>query len=316
MNFQYSYNNKKYHTLDYYYKQKYGCKISKISLNGNFTCPNRDGTKGVGGCIFCSASGSGDYAGNKNKSITEQFYEIKQVMDKKWKDTKYIAYFQANTNTYACIDILKKKYEEALNLPNVVGINIATRCDAISNECLDYLDELNKKTDLIIELGLQTIHEKTSKLINRGHTLKEFTDMVEKLKERNINIVVHIINGLPYETKEDMLETAKFVNNLGVHGIKIHMIHILKNTKLNDLYQKEKFHVLTKEEYINIVCDQLELLNEKIIINRITGDPKIDDLIEPKWLIKKFCVLNDIDKELKSRGTYQGIKEKQKYFIN
>mgnify|MGYP003305946186 CR=1 FL=1 len=172
-----------------------------------------------------------------------------------------------------------------------------------------YLSDLNTRTYLTIELGLQTIHEKTSKLINRGHTLKEFTDMVEKLKERNINIVVHIINGLPYETKEDMLETIKFVNNLGIHGIKIHMLHILKNTKLNDLYQKEKFHVLTKEEYIDIVCDQLELLNEKIIINRITGDPKIDDLVEPNWLIKKFCVLNDIDKELKSRGSYQGIKE-------
>ena len=308
MDFKYSYNNKRYHTLDYYYKQKYGCKIAKISLNGNFTCPNRDGTKGVGGCIFCSNTGSGDYAGNKEKSITEQFYEIKEVMDKKWKDTKYIAYFQANTNTYASVDILKKKYEEAINLPNVVGINIATRCDAITDECLDYLEELNKKTDLIIELGLQTIHEKTSKLINRGHTLKEFTDMVNKLKERNINIVVHIINGLPYETEKDMIETAKFVNSLNIHGIKIHMLHVLKNTKLAQLYEKEKFHILTKEEYIDIVCDQLELLNEKIIINRITGDPKLDDLIEPKWLVKKFCVLNDIDKEMKSRGSYQGIE--------
>jgi len=309
MDFKYSNNNKRYHTLDYYYKQKYGCKIAKISLNGNFTCPNRDGTKGVGGCIFCSNTGSGDYAGNKEKSITEQFYEIKEIMDKKWKDTKYIAYFQANTNTYASVDILKKKYEEAINLPNVVGINIATRCDAITNECLYYLEELNKKTDLIIELGLQTIHEKTSKLINRGHTLKEFTDMVNKLKKRKINIVVHIINGLPYETKKDMIETAKFVNSLNIHGIKIHMLHVLKNTKLAQLYEKEKFHILTKEEYIDIVCDQLEFLNEKIIINRITGDPKLDDLIEPKWLVKKFCVLNDIDKEMKSRGSYQGAKE-------
>ena len=308
MDFKYSYNNKRYHTLDYYYKQKYGCKIAKISLNGGFTCPNRDGTKGVGGCIFCSNLGSGDYAGNKEKTITEQFYDIKKIMDKKWPNTKYIAYFQANTNTYANVDILKKKYEEALNLENVVGINIATRCDAISNECLDYLDELNKKTDLVIELGLQTIHEKTSNLINRGHTLKEFTDMIKKLKERHINIVVHIINGLPYETKEDMLETVKFINNLNIQGIKIHMLHILENTKLAELYKKENFHVLTKEEYIDIVCDQLELLNENIVINRITGDPKIDDLIEPTWLIKKFCVLNDIDKQMKSRGSYQGIK--------
>ena len=308
MDFKYSYNNKRYHTLDYYYKEKYGCKIAKISLNGGFTCPNRDGTKGVGGCIFCSNSGSGEFAGNKEKSITEQFNDIKEMMNKKWPNTKYIAYFQANTNTYASVDILKEKYEEALNQENVVGINIATRCDAISNECLDYLEELNKKTDLVIELGLQTIHEKTSKLINRGHTLKEFSDMVEKLKERNINIVVHIINGLPYETKEDMLETVKFVNNLKIDGIKIHMLHILKNTKLANLYEKEKFPILSKEEYIDIVCDQLELLNENIVINRITGDPKIDDLIEPSWLTKKFCILNDIDKEMKKRDSYQGIK--------
>lgn len=309
MDFEYSYNNKRYHTLDYYYKQKYGCKIAKISLNGGFTCPNRDGTKGVGGCIFCSSSGSGEYAGKKEKSITQQFNDIKIVMDKKWPNTKYIAYFQANTNTYADVKILKKKYEEAISLPNVVGLNIATRCDAITDECLDYLDELNKKTDLVVELGLQTIHEKTSKLINRGHTLKEFVDMVEKLKARKIDIVVHIINGLPYETKKDMLKTIKFVNSLDIQGIKIHMLHILKHTKLQKLYEKEQFHILSKEEYIDIVCDQLELLNEKIVINRITGDPKIDDLVEPNWLIKKFCVLNDIDKEMKRRGSYQGIKE-------
>lgn len=308
MDFKYSYNNKRYHTLDYYYKQKYGCKIAKISLNGGFTCPNRDGTKGVGGCIFCSNSGSGEYAGNRNKSITEQFADIKKIMDKKWQNAKYIAYFQANTNTYASVKELKEKYEEALKLKNVVGINIATRCDAITDECLDYLEKLNNKTDLVIELGLQTIHEKTSKLINRGHTLKEFTEMIKKLKKRKIKIVVHIINGLPNETKEEMLETARFINKLNVHGIKIHMLHILKNTKLAELYEKDKFKILTKEEYIDIVCDQLEILNEKIIINRITGDPKIDDLIEPKWLIKKFCVLNDIDKEMQRRGSYQGIK--------
>lgn len=315
MGFKYGYNNKRYHTLDYYYKQKYGMKIAKISLNGNFTCPNRDGTKGVGGCIFCSSSGSGDYAGDKCKTITEQFYEIKEIMDKKWPNTKYIAYFQANTNTYANVDTLRAKYEEALNLPNVIGLNIATRCDAISDECLDYLEELSHKTDLVIELGLQTIHEKTSNLINRGHTLKEFTNIVDTLKKRNINIVIHIINGLPYETKEDMLNTIKFVNNLDIAGVKIHMLHILKGTRLAKLYEEKHFHVLTKEEYIDIVCDQLELLDEKIVINRITGDPKIDDLIAPTWLIKKFCVLNDIDKELARRNSYQGIKASREEIV-
>ena len=308
MKYKYSDNNKRYYTLDYYYKHKFGCKVAKISLNGGFTCPNKDGTKGVGGCIYCSKLGSGEYAGNINKSITEQFYEIKEVMDKKWPNTKYIAYFQANTNTYAPINVLKSKYEEALSLPNVIGLNIATRCDAINKECLDYLIELNKRTNLSIELGLQTIHENTAKLINRGHTLKEFNDMVKLLRKNNINVIVHIINGLPYETKNDMLETIKYLNKLDIQGLKIHMLCVLKNTELENLYNKEHFHLLTKEEYVNIVCDQLELLNEDIVINRICADPKIDDLIEPKWLIKKFTVLNEIDKELARRDTFQGSK--------
>lgn len=203
---------------------------------------------------------------------------------------------------------MKEKYETILKLPNVVGLNIATRADAISDECLDYLTELNKKTYLTIELGLQTIHESTTKLINRCHTLECFEKMVKKLRDRNINVVVHIINGLPYETKEMMIETAKYLNKLDIQGIKIHMLHILKGTKLAKIYNEKPFHVLTKEEYIDIVCDQLEYINENIVINRITGDPSIDDLIEPNWLVKKFCVLNDIDKEMVKRDSYQGIK--------
>ena len=203
---------------------------------------------------------------------------------------------------------MKEKYETILKLPNVVGLNIATRADAISDECLDYLTALNKKTYLTIELGLQTIHESTTKLINRCHTLECFEKMVKKLRDRNINVVVHIINGLPYETKEMMIETAKYLNKLDIQGIKIHMLHILKGTKLAKIYNEKPFHVLTKEEYIDIVCDQLEYINENIVINRITGDPSIDDLIEPNWLVKKFCVLNDIDKEMVKRDSYQGIK--------
>ncbi len=303
-------NNKRYNTLDNFYFEKFGIKIAKISLDAHFTCPNIDGTKGFGGCIYCSSKGSGDYAGTKN-SLTEQFYEIKKIMDKKWPNSKYIGYFQAHTNTYAPLHILKEKYEEILKIKDVVGLNIATRPDAISDECLDYLEELSKKTYLTIELGLQTIHEKTSILINRCHTLKEFDEMVKKLRKRNINVVVHVINGLPYETKEMMLETIEHLNHLDIQGIKIHMLHILKGTKLADLFEKEKFHVLTKEEYIQIVCDELEILDSKIVVNRITGDPKVDDLIEPTWLIKKFTVLNDIDKELKKRNSYQGIKKIQ-----
>ena len=304
--FKYSDSNKRYHTLDYFYKHKFGCKIAKISLNGGFTCPNKDGTKGVGGCIYCSKLGSGDFAGKPSKSIKEQFNDIKKVMDKKWKDTKYIAYFQANTNTYAPVNILKEKYEEALNIDGVVGLNIATRADSITDECLNYLAELNKKTFLNIELGLQTIHKKTNKLINRGETLKEFEEMVKKLREKGINVIVHIINGLPYETKDDMLKTIKYLNKLDIQGIKIHMLHIIKDTKLEELYNKEHFHILTREEYVQIVCDELELLREEIVINRITGDPDPNDLIEPKWLIKKFCVLNEIDKEMARRDSWQG----------
>ncbi len=306
--FKYSLDNKRYHTLNYHMKEKYNAKVVKISLNAGFTCPNIDGTAGYGGCIYCSKLGSGDFGGDKNKSLEEQFNDIKKIIDKKWPCSKYIAYFQARTNTYAPINILKEKYESVLKIKNVIGLAIATRADAITDECLEYLIELNKKTNLTIELGLQTIHENTSKLINRCHTLKQFEETYKKLKERNIETIVHIINGLPYETEEMMLETVKYLNNLNIDGIKIHMLNIIKNTPLETLYQKEKFHILTKEEYIDVVIKQLELLNPKIVIHRITSDPNPKELIEPKWLLKKFCVLNDIDKEMSKRNTYQGKK--------
>lgn len=306
--FKYTNNNKRYHTLDYFYKTKFKSKVFKVSLDANFSCPNIDGTKGFGGCIYCSKMGSGEFAGNKNKPVEEQFIEVRNMMLKKWPKAKYIGYFQAHTNTYAPVSVLKNLYERILNQKDVIGLNIATRPDAITDECLSYLDSLNKKTYLTIELGLQTTKEETSKLINRCHTLECFEKMVNKLREKNINVVVHIINGLPYETKEDMINTAKYINNLDIRGIKIHMLSILKNTALEKLYEKEKFHILTKEEYIDVVIEQLEHLRPEIVINRITGDPKKEDLIEPTWLLKKFCVLNDIDKEMKRRDTYQGKK--------
>ena len=301
-------SNKRYYTLDYFYKHKFNSKVFKVSLNGNFTCPNIDGTKGIGGCIYCS-HGSSDFGGNPKDDLPTQFEKVKNVISMKWPNSKYIAYFQANTNTYAEVPVLKEKYESVLKLPNVVGINIATRPDAISNECLDYLEDLSKKTYLTVELGLQTIHEETSKLINRCHTLKEFHDMVLELRKRNINVVVHIINGLPYETKEMMIETVKYLNKLDIQGIKIHMLSIVKNTALEKLYKEKPFHILTKDEYIDIVTEQLEYLNENIVINRITGDPNKEDLIEPNWLTKKFVVLNDIDKLMKKKDIYQGDKK-------
>ena len=279
--FKYSDNNKRYHTLDYFYKHKFNSKVFKVSLNAGLSCPNIDGKVGKGGCIYCSNSGSGEFAGNKNDDIITQFNEIKKMMLKKWPNAKYIGYFQAHTNTYAPVETLKKLYEPILQQENVVGLNIATRPDAISDECLKYLEELNKKTYLTIELGLQTIHKKTTKIINRCHTLECFENMVKKLREKNINVVVHIINGLPYETKEDMIKTAKYLNTLDIQGIKIHMLSVIKNTKLEKLYQLKPFHILTEEEYIDIVINQLENLSPEIVIN-------------------------NIDKEMVKRNTYQG----------
>ena len=306
--FKYTLDNKRYHTLNYFYKTKFGTKVFKVSLNGGFSCPNLDGTLGYGGCIYCSKTGSGEFGGDIHKSLTNQFNEMKEVVNKKHIPCKYIGYFQARTNTYAPVNILKEKYEEVLSLDNVIGLNIATRCDAISDECLSYLEDLNKRTYLTIELGLQTIHEKTSKLINRCHTLESFDNMVKKLRERNINVVVHIINGLPFETEEMMLDTVKHLNTLDIQGIKIHMLHIIKDTDMAKFLKETNFHVLTKEEYIDIVIKQLELLNPKIVINRITSDPDKEQLLAPIWLCQKCQLLNDIDKEMKKRNTYQGIK--------
>lgn len=304
--FKYTLDNKRYHTLNYHYTNKFNTRVFKVSLNGGFSCPNIKNGKG---CIFCSSKGSGDFAGNKEDNLLTQFNNIKTMLNNKWPDTKYIAYFQANTNTYAPVNILKKKFEEVLTFENAVGISIGTRPDAISDDCLEYLKDLNKRTYLTIELGLQSMHDETLKLINRGHDLKCFDECVKKLRDNNINVVVHIINGLPYETKEMMIDTVKHLNKLDIQGIKIHMLHILKNTPLEEFYNNTKFKLLEKEEYVDIVVSQLELLDEKIVIHRLTGDGALNDLIAPLWTIKKVCVLNDIDKLMKKNNTYQGIKK-------
>ena len=312
--FKYTSDNKRYHTLTYYYKEKFNSKVCKVSLNANFTCPNIDGKVGIGGCIYCSKLGSGEYAGNPKEDLITQFEKGKEMMQRKWPNTKFIAYFQANTNTYAPIERLKECFEPFINRDDCIGLSIATRSYSITDECLDYLEDISKKTYLIVELGLQTIHEKTSKLINRCSSLDNFNNMVKKLKMRNINVVVHIINGLPYETEDMMIDTVKHLNDLNIDGIKIHMLGVLKDTPLEKYYQKHKFHILTKEEYVNIVVKQLEYLNPKIVIHRLTEDPKQDDIIEPTWLTKKFTILNEIDKIMSTRDLYQGdmVKEKMK----
>ena len=306
--FTYSDSNKRYHTLDYYLKHKFNSKVFKVSLNGGFTCPNIDGTKGYGGCIYCSSLGSGEYAGKKEDDLKTQFNNVLNLMLKKWPNAKYIAYFQPNTNTYAPLPVLKEKYEEVLTYKDVIGLSIATRADSITDDTLNYLSELNKKTFLTIELGLQTMHDKTAKLINRGHDLKCFEEMVLKLRKHNINVVVHIINGLPYETKEMMIETVKYLNKLDIQGIKIHMLSVLKNTRLATMYNANLFKLIDREEYIDIVCNQLSYLRPEIVINRITGDPKQDDLIAPEWILNKRTIINDIDKYMKKYDLYQGKK--------
>ena len=310
--FKYTSDNKRYHTLTYYYKEKFNSKVCKVSLNANFTCPNIDGKVGIGGCIYCSKLGSGEYAGNPKEDLITQFEKGKKTMQRKWPNAKFIAYFQANTNTYAPIERLKECFEPFINRDDCIGLSIATRSDSITDECLDYLEDISKRTYLIVELGLQTIHEKTSKLINRCSSLDNFDKMVKRLKERNINVVVHIINGLPYETEEMMIDTVKHLNDLNIDGIKIHMLGVLKDTPLEKYYQKHKFHILTKEEYVNIVVKQLEYLNPKIVIHRLTEDPKQEDIIEPTWLTKKFTILNEVDKIMSTRNLYQGDKLKEK----
>lgn len=306
--FKYTLDNKRYHTLNYFYRTKFNKKVFKVPLDAHMSCPNKINGNG---CIYCSNNSKANII-NSNETIKEQFFNNVKILEKKWPDSYYIPYFQAGTNTYASLDTLKNLFESVINLDNVVGLSIATRPDTLSDDVIEYLSDLNKRTFLTIELGLQTSNENTLKFIKRGHNVKCFIDAVNKLHEKNIFVVAHIINGLPYETEEDMLNTVKLLNDINIDGIKIHMLYISKNTELADIYEKEKFKILSKEEYIDIVIKELELLKDTIVIERITGDPIKNELITPNWLLKKFCVLNDIDKEMVKRNTYQGklVKEK------
>ncbi len=304
--------DKPYNSLNQYYKNKYNKKIAKISLNGNFTCPNRDGSKGIGGCTFCSNLGSGDLAGDKNKSFKEQFKDISKLMLKKWPNASFIPYLQANSNTYKDIESLKRIYDECLSISdNIVGFDIATRGDCINEEIASLLGEYNKKIPVTVELGLQTSNEETGKKINRCMTNKEFENAVTLLRKYNIEIVVHIINGLPYETEADMLKTIDYINNLDIQGIKFHSLLLLKNTKMYDEYQKNPFHILTLEEYVKITAKEITNLRDDIIIHRLAADGVVDDLVEPKWTIKKLVVMNEIDKYLRKNKLYQGMNYKR-----
>lgn len=304
--FPYSTDNKRYHTWNYHLRNTFGHKVFKVALDGGFDCPNRDGTVAHGGCTFCSVSGSGDFAGNRADDILTQFHTIKDRMHEKWKDGKYMAYFQAFTNTHAPVEVLRERFEPVLNQERVVGISIATRPDCLPDDVVEYLAELNERTYLWVELGLQTVHEKTAQLINRAHDFQCYVDGVNKLRKHNIRICSHIINGLPQETPEMMMETAREVAKLDVQGIKIHLLHLLKGTPMVKQYEKGLLEFLSFDEYVQLVCDQLEILPPEMIVHRITGDGPIDLMVGPMWSVNKWEVLNTIDAELKRRNSHQG----------
>lgn len=299
-------NGKRYHSLNYFLREKFGEKVFKISLDAGFSCPNRDGTISKGGCVFCSERGSGDFAGDRCFSITKQFEDIKAMMNKKWKDGKYIAYFQAYTNTYAPIDVLKAKYEEAITQEDVVGLAIATRPDCLKDEVLDLLEEYSKKVYTWVELGLQTSKDDTAKLINRGYKLEIFEEAVKRLRERNIDVVVHVIFGLPGESREDMLNTIEYLSQMDVQGIKLHLLHLMKNTPLEILYNKGMLKLLEMEEYLELITTAITILPEEIVVHRLTGDAPRELLIGPIWSLRKWEVLNAIDKKLQDEDLYQG----------
>lgn len=298
---------KHYNPVSRYYKDKFKTKIAKISFNLNFGCPNRDGTKGFGGCTFCSETGSGDFAGNICDSISKQYNDIKGILNKKWPNAKYLAYLQAFSNTYADINTLKNVYYQIISLDkNIVGLAIATRPDCLSEDVIKLLDEINQIIPVQLELGLQTINDETAKKINRGYSLKEFESAMKLLNNHKFDVVVHIINGLPNETKTDMINNIKLLNKYPINGIKIHSLLILNRTKMALEYELKPFKILTLNEYVDIVCDQIGYLRDDIIIHRLAADGNISDLIEPKWTIKKLVVQNEIDKELRKRNIYQG----------
>jgi len=298
--------DKRFHTWNYHLRQMFQEKVFKVPLDGGFTCPNRDGNVAIGGCTFCSARGSGDFAGDRRMDLVKQFHDVKGRMHAKWPDAKYIGYFQAFTNTYAPVAELREMYEVILQQEGVVGLSLATRPDCLPDDVVEYLAELNERTYLWVELGLQTIHEHTAQLVNRGHDFSCYLDAVAKLRKHNIRICAHIIYGLPGETHADMMATAQAVAGLDVQGIKIHLLHLLRKTPMVKQYEQGLLQLLSREEYTKLVVDTLEILPPEMIVHRVTGDGPRDLLIGPLWSRNKWEVLNGIDAELVRRETWQG----------
>lgn len=305
---------KRYHTWNEHLKEQFGEKVFKVALDGGFDCPNRDGTVAHGGCTFCSVSGSGDFAQSRLDPLPIQLHKGIDVMRRKWPNTKkYIAYFQNFTNTHAPVEVLRHRYEQVVNEPGVVGIMIATRPDCLPDETVEYLAELNQRFYMWVELGLQTVHEETSRLINRAHDYRTYLEAVEKLRKHNIRVCTHLINGLPGETHKMMMENVeRMILDSDIQGIKIHLLHLMRNTKMLRDYHEGRLRLLEKDEYVRLVCDQLERIPKEIVIHRLTGDAPRDTLVGPMWSLKKWEVLNAIDDELNKRQTCQGSMDIRK----
>ncbi len=307
--FPYSDTNKRYYTYDYYLRHTFGGKCAKIPLDAGFSCPNIDGVCGVGGCIYCSARGSGDFAASPLQSVREQYEQMRAALSSKWSVERCIPYFQAHTNTYAPLPALKEKFEAALQLPGAVGLNIATRADCLPCDVVAYLAELASRTVLTVELGLQSAHDDTAVRINRGHTWAQFCQGFSALRaaSERIGICVHVIFGLPGETDEHMLETVRRLAALHPDQVKIHLLHVLRGTHLADMYARGEYEPMARERYIRLVTQALTLLPPDTVIGRLTGDGMADELLAPEWSCRKVTVLNDIDKRLFDGDLYQGI---------
>ncbi len=301
-----SWNGKPYRSLDYMLRERFGEKVYKVTLNGGMSCPNRDGTLGTRGCIFCSEGGSGDFAADVSLSVTEQIESQIALLSGKRPIQKYIAYFQAYTNTYAPVEYLRKIFKEAMSHPRIVALSVGTRPDCLGEEVLDLLEELNRIKPVWIELGLQTIHEKTAQYIRRGYRLSCFDQAVENLRKRNIEVIVHTILGLPGESREEILETMRYLNKKDIQGIKLQLLHVLKGTDLAYDYLAGRFHVYEREEYLALLIECLENLDPEIVIHRITGDGPKDLLIAPLWASRKREVLNLLHHQMKEQNSYQG----------
>lgn len=303
-------SNKRYFTYDYYLRKKFGAKLARIPLDIGLTCPNINGRCGVGGCIYCSSRGSGDFAESAALSVSEQILRGRERLSSKWSTERCIAYFQAHTNTYAPLEFLRARFEEAIECEGVEALSIATRADCLEPEVCGYLASLAERIPLTVELGLQSSSDATAERINRGHSFAEFCEGYSRLRSASdkIELGVHIILGLPGESREDMLRTVRDVSSLAPEQVKIHLLHVIRGTRLAELYERGEYAPLSKEEYVSLAVDSLELLPPDTVIARITGDAPADGLLAPEWSRKKVSVINDIDKLLYERGSYQGIR--------